>query len=318
MKLKKLVFLILILVLLFSAVLIKKYGIMAPKSKSEADTAEASLMTESFTKAEIRKVSVTHPSGVSIVLSKQEDGSWKIDNQYGVPTRKNAVDDFLDQIWKVRGEIRAEKTDVLADFGLTDKTAINIRLDSAAADKFQEVYLSTKRPRGSQNFVRLANASRVLVTNTDILATLNIFSEDDKLSHRVFADFRPAGIEVSTVESLEINSAAIWSRKDGAADIDEAKINEFLSSLYNLYANDVADPAVYAKDFTGQSPWIRLQWKNGDKLDTFALWLGAAVPDKKVRIIKVDPSGIVYELPEAQLEPLLKKNKESFVKQKGA
>ncbi len=335
MKLKKLIFLVIILALLFSAVFVKKSGILSPKPDSAKDATEASLMTEALTKSDVKKISITHPSGVSIVMSKNDSGSWKIDNQYGAPTRQNSVDNFLEQIWKVRGEIRAENTEVLGDFGLTDKTAISIRLDTSLPDKFQEVYLSTKRPKGSQNFVRLANVARVIATHTDLLATLNIFSDENKPNYRVFADFRPAGIEASKVESLEITnvgakplvfekkkssegSAPVWSLKDDAAEIDTAKINEFLSSLYNLYGNDVLDPAKAGKDFTGQNPWIRLQWKNGDKLEPFSIYLGAQAADKKNRALKADPSGVFYELPESQLEPLLKKNKESFIKQKGA
>ena len=331
MRFKKLVALLLVLAALAVAALAKKTAL---DKERRAETGEA-LKAETSLGAEISPAFVSKleiKRGVegseSMTLVKDND-RWTISSHYGTHARKEPVDELLKNLSAVRGEARSENPSVLEDFSLTDAKAIHIRLLGAGDKELAHFLLSPLRPRGTQNFIRLAGSPKVLATTADVLATLNIFSKDDKLDYHGFAEFRVAGVESSKVNSFELDppggqklsfirkeekdKPVSWTLSDDVtAAIDAQKVNEFLSSLYNLYAVDNVDPAAHAKDFQGE-PWLRLYLKPGEKPETLEIRSAPRSEEKKTRLLQVTPEGLVYELSDAQTETVLSKNREFFI-----
>jgi hypothetical protein len=113
-------------------------------------------------------------------------------------------------------------------------------------------------------------------------------------------------------------SAVSWSLDgDPKADIDPARVGEFLSSVYNLYAQESVDPVLREKDFTASAPWIRIQSDPERKPSSLEIFLSPArkAEDGTVHL-KTLPGGLVYEVSAAPVDNLLKKDKEFFLKPK--
>lgn len=336
MKFKKLLILILILTALTAAVFFKKNRMAKLEDLNTITSQSEALFTDTSSKEFVSQIGIQRGSDEKILLVKDPDGRWSVQSQFGAKTRRDAVDSFHKRVWEIKGEKRAENKEVLTDFSLTDEAAIHIRLMGKDEKELGHVLLSPLRPRGTLNFVRRADSDAVMSTDEDLLASLGIFSDDGKLNYRQFAELRPAGIDSSKVKSFVLTptggkplsfdwkeaaegAPSGWTLKeDPASEIDTVKVNEFFSSVHDLYANDAIDPTVRAKDYAGQTAWLELKMKEGQVPGEVEIWIGSKLEEENMQAIKTMPDGINYKITASQLEPLLKKNKDSFLKAKGA
>ena len=190
MKFKKLVVLLVLLAIIGTASLIKKNALEKEnqKSKGQALLQSEPLLGKDFSAGFVTKIDLRR--GVTdserTTLTKDASGDWSLDPK--TPGKKERTEALLKSLAEIRGELRAENEAVLEDFSLTDEKAFHFILYGSSGNELAHVLVSPLRPRGTQNFVRLSNSQRVLVTDTDILASLGIYSETDKLDSLSFAD----------------------------------------------------------------------------------------------------------------------------------
>ncbi len=333
MKLQKL----LVLVAIFFVILAAFFMNETQKKKKAQDTKEALLTrlvlgeesdVHSARRMEIRRAG---DDAQKVLLARGADGAWLLESQYGLPARKESVEAFLNQIKDSRGELRSDEAAVLADYRLGDGEGIMIAIELES--KKIELLLSDMRPRGTQNFVRLKDSNAVIATDADLLARLGIFSEENKISYKSFADFRLISMDSAQVQSVvltpenakslsferdeSVKDTTAWKLKeDPSADIDPSKVGEMMSSASNLYAQDNADPAAHEKEFAGKAPFLRVQMKPGNNPPSFELTAGGRDSAQKTVRVRRTPGGHVYVLGEANVDVLLKKNKEFFTRQK--
>jgi hypothetical protein len=330
MKFKKLLILLGVLSALGALSVLKQ--VRGP-AEPAAELVESTQVGASFDVPSARRVDIHRLESERLAFVKDGSGGWSLASHFGTRVRKEPFESLLRDVSALRGELRAESADLFGDFSITEEKAIQIEVFGADDRKLAHVLLSARRPRGTQNFVRLAGSDRVFVTDTDLLASLSLFSDTDTLSHRAFADLRlTGGLEVQKVSAIDIapplaksfslvrkeEPKDAWAFDRGAEEPDPARINEFISSLNNLYAGESLDPAPHAKDFPGSAPWVRIRMKAGEKPESVELWLGAPSAQKKTRLVRVLPEGLVYEVPEPSLEAPLKRTRETFLKPKSA
>ena len=333
MKFKKLVVLMVVLAVLLGIGIFKKACFKKNQGVNPAVLQNESLIGQNFSSGFVAKIDMRRGTGNNdlLVFAKNKSGQWILENRYGTRVRKENVDPLLKQLSDLRGEVRAEDKHVFDDFSLTDEKAVHIRLYGSGGNELTHVLVSPLRPRGQQNFVSISNTARIFATDTDVLATLGIFSNTDKLNYHTFADLRVAGIDSSKVNSFELTApgaitlpfvkkenakdqAVSWSLSDdSSAVVDTGKVNEFLSSIHNLYAQESLDPAAHVKDFSAATPWLRVHIKSEEKLEPVEIWVATSSEEKKTALVKVMPETLVYELPDSQISLLLKKNKQFFL-----
>lgn len=334
MKFKKLVVLMIVLAALAAIGIFKKAGMEREEALQKARPSEEASLAEGLLAGSVTKIMIARGSGEEemLVLSKDTSGRWTIENRFGTRAKKATVEGLLTSLGTLRGNVRAETKEVLADFSLTQDKAFHLRLLGVDEKEILHMLLSPLRPRGTQNFVRLDSSDRVIVTATDLLASLGIFTKEDKLSYRVFADLRVTEIDSSKIVSMTVSPEGVrpftllktqeakdqnvqWSvGQDATAQVDTAQVDQFVSSLSNLYANDTLDPQQHAGLFESKPPWLRIEQKAELEPEVLELKVGQGSQENKPRLVQVMPSGLVYELAEAQIKPLLGKNIESFLK----
>ncbi len=336
MKFKKLVVLIVLMAVLAGLAVFKRLSLEKAR-KSDAGVLQSQVdLDKGFSTGFVSKIDLYRGTSQDerIIFVKDSSGVWRLENRYRTRARKESVESLLKLVGSLRGELRSETDAVLEDFSLTDEKAIHLVFFDASGKELSHILLSPLRPRGTQNFVRKASSKEVIATDKDVLAELGIFSKDDKMSVKTYADLRVAGIESSKVIAFELTppgqSTLVISKKDTKADpviwtlegdpsatIDTAKVNEFFSAVYNLYANESLDPAAHAKDFTDKAPWVRFQIGTAEKPETLEIWTGARSEEKKTMTLKTMPEALVYEVSLPRVEGLLNKDKNVFLKTQG-
>jgi hypothetical protein len=191
LRFKKLVLLIAVLGVLAAAGVLKKAGLEKKEKNLEQTAAQAQVsLGQDFSAGFVSKIDLRrgHSEDERMVFIKDAAGQWTSGNGSGARVRKESVDALLKSLSALRGELRGDNPAVLEDFLLTDDKAFHLELFGADNKKLAHVLLSSLRPRGTQNFVRASGDNKVIVTNTDILAELNIFSKEDKLNGRAFLE----------------------------------------------------------------------------------------------------------------------------------
>lgn len=185
MKFKKLLVLIAALVALGALAVFKQ--VAGPKEKP-SELSEGTAVSPSFDTASVKRVDIHRGESDRLLFVKDDAGDWKLDSRFGTRVRKESLEPLLSQLAALRGELRAEDKQLFGDFSLTEEKAFQFEIYGSADQKLAHVFLSPQRPRGTQNFVRAFGSDRVFVTDTDLLASLGIFSEQDRLQERVFAE----------------------------------------------------------------------------------------------------------------------------------
>ncbi len=215
MKFKKLLFLIIVLALLAGVSFLKKTSLEKNQAGRQALPQVDLLTDKNFSAGFVTKIEIQRglPSalppdgqgqtgvlgGERVVFIKDASGQWTLEIPPGappsaemIPARKDSVETLLKSLAGLRGEVRADDKAVLGDFSLTDEKAFHFQLFGTSNSELGHVLVSPLRPRGTQNFVRAGGSQKVLATDTDVLALLDIFSPDEKLSSQLYAEPKPA------------------------------------------------------------------------------------------------------------------------------
>ena len=196
MKLKKLLILVAVLAVIGALSLAKKNNLeKAGTLNGRLVLAQTEpLLAKDFSQGFVTKMDVYRAGDPSerLLFAKDVSGKWVLQNHDNEPTRNEAVDSLLKSMTELRGELRSEDAAVLGDYSLKDEQAFHFQFFGNEGTELAHVLVSPLRPRGTQNFVRLAGSNKALVTDTDILASLSIFSPQDRLEKNTFAAPAPA------------------------------------------------------------------------------------------------------------------------------
>jgi len=328
-KFKKLLVLIAACAVLLVMAVAKQRAGGPPSVALDASSGET-VVGSKFSAADASRLDIYRGKGETerVTLSKDASGRWTVTNHFNTRARKEGVEGLLNHLAELRGELRSDTQELLKDYSITDDEAFHFEVTDAEGKTLAHRLVSALRPRGTQNFIREAGSDKVVVTLTDILADIGIYSDADKLNYKIAADLRPAGIDSSQASLLELtqpgkkkltfkktqekDKPAVWSlAEDASAKVDETQLQSFFASIFNLYALDTVDPAGREKDFPVL--WIRAVSGPSDKQDTYGLSLGPKDTANATTQVRT-ADGLIYAVPQAQLDMLLQKTKESFLK----
>lgn len=335
MKLKKLLALTAVLIVILIASFVKKANDEKDTVK-QRQTQPLAAITQDIATAFVTKIVIT-PAGADkaskLILSKDASGDWVIESRYNTKARKWAVDNLLGNMANLKGEPAGESKEVLNDFSILDDQGIHLELKGSGEKALAHVVVSPLRTRGTKNFVRSADSHKVVMTESDLLSNLGLYTKDAKIDYKTFAELRIARFDTAKVTGLELSppkaerlvftkkedpkdKKALWTyAADGQeTELDAVQVNELLSGISNLYGKDSVDPAASSYGIDEKTPWVVLRFKPEEKPEPLTFYLGSHADDKKSYFIKAMPDAIIYEVADSAVEPLLKKNKESFLK----
>ncbi|PIU40161.1 MAG: hypothetical protein COT00_03145 [Candidatus Omnitrophica bacterium CG07_land_8_20_14_0_80_50_8] len=335
MKFKKLLILIVILFAIIVVSFIKKAN-LDKNAAIENQPPPPTMVTQEIAPGFVSKLLISKGSeeaGRLLTVSKNGGGEWVIDSHFNTKARKSQVESVLKNLSGLKGEFRSDSKDVLEDYSLLETQAYHLELQGSDNQALAHVLVSPLRTRGTKNFVRNAKSSTVVVTDSDILTSLGLYSKDAKLDYKMFADFKVVVTEASKIQSLELtqpkstpflmtkredvkNKTVTWisGMADKEITLETGKVNELISNILNLYAKESADPAGTVYGFNEKAaPWIRIQLKPEEKPNEIMLFLGLRFEATKTYFLKSIPDGQVYALSDASIDAILKKNSDSFL-----
>jgi len=263
MGVKKLFFVICVVVLLVALVFAKK----SAQQKEESVQAPQQIFDIELIKELpvnfIEKITVyagNKPDN-KLVLLKDAQKGWILQNKFGVKAQKTQIDALLNNLNHLKGEIRAESKDVFADFQIEDSQSLHIVVELIGGKVLTHLLVSFLRVDWNKNFVRLADSQKISLVNKDFLMPFHLASKDAVLESSAFADyklflFEPKDIsqitlvsQKNTVDIKKVTAAdnnKLWSideAKIKPEDIDQAKVETLLQNIANLNATDILDPS---------------------------------------------------------------------------
>lgn len=298
---------------------------------AEAPLAEERTVNTGLSSAFVSRIEIRQASTVTVVLTKKASSEWVIENRYGAPARKETVEALIKAFSDLRGEVRSDASELLADFKIDDAQGIRVRFDTTAGAS-QIVFLSPLRPSAAENFVRAGESREVLVVRKDLLGVLGLWSKDAKVDYKSFIDLRVVGFDPSKASRLELaldghveaslvrrtpeapGPADEWRLHPSGEPADAMKVKALLNELSNLFGTDALDPGV--DHGFSEAPSVRIGEKTetGEKERT--LFFGKTDTSAKLTAVAVRPDGAVFAVAEDRLAPFRKKQTDFTIKVK--
>ncbi len=324
------------MVILIVAAFVKKVQVMRTEIQENQPPSAVSLAKDLAT-AFVSKIVVMRGDNdpMKLVLLKNEQNEWTLENHFSLHAKKWKVDELLKAVAESKGELRSESKDVLNDFSITDSQGIHIQFFGIPEKELIHLIVSPSRPASEVNFVRLASSSQIMAVSTDLLSTLGIYAKDDKIDYKNFGDFQLLRFDTTKVTKLELRDKAeliTLIKKENPGDkttswsfdpanpkqeIDPNKVTNFLSQVVNLYAKEILDPKAEPYGLDEKQVFLRLSYIKDEKPFQTELYLGRYDETKKSYILKVLPDKLVYEVAESSINSI-KKDKQSFLKSEPA
>jgi len=329
---KKLLILVVVVLVLFTLAFIKRSIQKIEVAKQEKGLINEFELTKDLADSFISKIVVYKGDDLNnkLVLSKNVEGIWVIENKFGVKVQKSMVDELLKELKNLKGEIRAESKDVFSDFQIEDAKAVHIVLESDAGKTLSHLLVSFLKPEWNNSFVRIYDSAKIVLVDKNILSFLNLYDKDAKLDSASLMDLKMFDFDTKQVVKIELNinkvsvvlkkgeseNKAIWSIEPAQAkneEVDSAMLDEFLQNISNMYAKEVCDPGLTIYGFEQPLLQIILEDAQGEK--PVQLAVGSYIDSEKVYYVKVSPSNPVFKVPEVNIQKV-KRDRGYFLKAK--
>jgi hypothetical protein len=212
----------------------------------------------------------------AVVLARGKEG-WTIPSRFNSKADEKSINDLLDEIKKLTGELRTRKKSLHPDFDITDEKAVHIALYKEEGKPYRELLLGKKGERWGEGFVRFAGSNKVYLADKNLRSTLGMYAEDAKPEAKKWLDLKivdekseeiarvaldmpgkhlllekrekkkPEGEEKPTApeEKEEEKKEYEWVLVEPEIDfkLKESTVKSVVSSVSQLKGDDVADPA---------------------------------------------------------------------------
>lgn len=114
-----------------------------------------------------------------VIIVKDGD-KWRVSNHFNSPAKKETVEDYLDKIISLQGEMRAElpTDDALADYNLKDDQAFHIDIYTSSTGEPALKLLVGKSPSYQLTFVRRAGERKVYNGGVNFRQEAGIYGDE--------------------------------------------------------------------------------------------------------------------------------------------
>ena len=114
-------------------------------------------------------------------LAKVGD-AWTVKNRFDAPADETKVDELLEKIEGLRGELRSSSSDVLKDYGISDENALHLIIYAKGGTEKAHLLLGKRGPSQGKNFLRSEGSSDVYVVSEDLRGPFGVYSETNDRS----------------------------------------------------------------------------------------------------------------------------------------
>ncbi len=336
------------------AALIVIYGIQqVSKSRRQATPAGdfAKILPTDMRAADIHKIEI-YPAGGpdakkdAIVLARTKEG-WGVPSRFNSKGNEVNINNLLDDIKKLEGEVRTKKKSLHEDFAITDKKAAHIALYKQNGKLYRELLLGKKGERWDEGFVRLAGSNEVYLADKNLLGTLGIYSEDGKPDAKKWLDLKIVDEKSEKIAKVALDmpgKEVLLEKREKAKkkeeeqpkeekpaepvkkkeekkeyewvlvkpevefELKESTVKSLVKSASELKAEDVADPAKM-DEYGFDSPTYSATLTLDDK-STKTLLVGKKTEKDNKRYAKLKDGNTVYIVPQYTVTGVFKKMRE--------
>lgn len=207
----------------------------------------------------------------TVELARSGDG-WVVASRWGWKAKKETVDRLIEDLGKLRGELRSSSADVLGDYQIDDEKGMHlVGLGTGGTEVFHVIVGETALRGGS--FVRRVGSNDVFLCEASLRSSFGLWGEEVKPPDAK----RWIELRVNQTERLDVDKIVLldgkseivlekvfqpgppdtsqgaaagpaldranWTWKpDKSGEIDKGKADGILGTLCNLYATDIVDP----------------------------------------------------------------------------
>lgn len=179
---KKLIPLLILLLILGLAVALKVKS-TRPSYDMAEEMAVESLVPSDFLVSQVHKMEIyagSQPDS-KVMLVKKPTG-WVIETAFDAPGKARTIEEFLETVKKLAGEVRPSTPEVLSDFGLDEKQALHVKIyrtiDEKEKKETTDHLLIGKTEEENASFVRKAASDTVYRVGKSLRSALGQWGED--------------------------------------------------------------------------------------------------------------------------------------------
>ena len=113
----------------------------------------------------------------TLVELKRSGDGWVVASLYDWPTKADRVNDLLDDVTGLSGELRSSRSDVLADFQIDDEGGFHLVGEAGGGSELFHLVVGKNSPRGG-SFVRAHGSDDVYLTSAAFRSSFGLWGDD--------------------------------------------------------------------------------------------------------------------------------------------
>ena len=282
MKPKQIIILIVIFAILALGILWKSWVRSAGDNAGAARDGRVAFAE--FAPEKLERILITRPAKTgespAVELSK-EDGVWKVKSLWNAKADPAKVENLIQKLHSVQGELRGSGKKLFADFGIEDAEAFSIKLFGVGNSSLLDLRLGTKQAGENAFFLRKAASEEVYLVDANMAELLGIYDalneatpaslfwadlslfnlDPEKVTkitvHRLKGQERTmiTGLERKTDPKDPLKTFWKFLRKDMSLSPDLDKVLKFITVMNSVRAEKVVDPG--GKEFVRLQPELK-------------------------------------------------------------
>lgn len=233
---------------------------------------EEETLVGKFEPSAVASIEFYHGARPGETVKLKKDGSWVVPSKYGARADEKRINNLLDDLRGLSGEVRADSEELLGDFGITEDLAVHLIIKDSVGSQITHLLIGKAGPDWRSSFVRSAGSSSTYLVNVGLLSRLGVGRPAEGpvtgIDDALWLDLTIApGVDWKKATALSLRSPRTeLSFKRVVEEGDRKKVDPqtaqwevtaegvpyaaqsqgvrgLLRSLENLRAEEVADPA---------------------------------------------------------------------------
>ena len=229
-------------------------------------------LSQGVTKENIAEVDVYRPQheDSALVLVRKEDG-WVVRSRYNAPAKQTNIDNLLNKLTGLQGELRGENPELAADFGLVDTIAPVLVIKDGGGQTIMAIQIGKRGADYRGCFIKNKDSDAVYLTSEDLLQLFELYKEDSNPDSKRWVELKMIPFTKDELQKVKIISGgksiellneevAAFAPEDSSApaippekewkkgklsrgiELEDNRINSMLSRVVNFRAVDIANP----------------------------------------------------------------------------
>ena len=172
MKPKQFLIVIIAFAILGALYLLQQSG----KVEVSQDLGFEKLLSSDFTIGDVQEIKCyrTGQEDKAVVLKKKDD-KWEVGSKFDAPATESKVQELLEKLGKLEGELRSSNESVLEDYGISDDQALNLMVYGENDQSLGHLLLGKQGPRYQETFVRRSGSPKVYLVSENLRSLFGLY-----------------------------------------------------------------------------------------------------------------------------------------------